>query len=347
MAITVVLEVTVVTDLRHHQFSRVESKLGSEVYRLYYNAEQDIPSSYIRNIAEVTAADSLGNKFVEVAIPDRYKTELYNYLQTELYNHPQTGKASELLSNLDFARYMDDEAYINVVIDGLFDHWSLVSDVVYNKLDDATFEQIMLRAPYDLLPDSYKRNKSFRNLWFESNRDRTVSVDGYKIYHLNVVSPEGGGYLENYYTINGLTTGTMKVFDTDSNYYLQETEEYVNGKVNGLIYKYANNGLLISAVVTYKNNVSDGPGFPFSHNSLKSISFGEGGFGTIKNIKPIKFGYVALWQSYNSLVKDVLLSNHSRLQQFKEAVRDREISEVISRKPVDLDSLYLTYGNVG
>lgn len=291
MTVTVILYLTTISgsDNGHfdEEYNAAYKTVTNNDYVLQYPDDDNITSLYIRGIAEVAPADNLGNKEVEVAIPRRYANEL-NYYVHYLNSGIVTDNTADPLFSLDFARYMEDADYTEKRIDNLFRHWSLVKDTVYNQIDDVTFAEIMLRAPYDFLPDSYRRNKEFRNLWFNSNYDRKVYVSDNSYYHVNfptlsryltgfVSGNKPVDYTErpsftNFYVENGKKQGIERIFDRNQDFYLEYILNYVDDKKEGLEAIYNQNGF-ISGVRSKYNNVNKGPILVFTDAGVIDTTF--------------------------------------------------------------------------
>lgn len=289
------------------------SEDSSMSYKLQYPNETDIPSVYIRSAVEMTGGgldvvngndnndiskNSHGCKEVIVCIPQRYAVCLTDYLdksQAVVLVKPDnlgqsdltksTGfisnkdKVKKLCLTLDFAIYLQDVDYTNLIIDQLIGYWLSAKDIICRELNSLALDEVMLRLPYDLIPKTYTDNKKFRSLWVASNdrdQQRTVSLtvtnDDELTYHFNVpheirvTNLEGTRtvkLLSSYYTKNGKKHSVQTRLYDVPDFPLHSTTNCVNNGIHGLQYNYSQQGY-IRSVTTYFSNRIEGPTFRFN-----------------------------------------------------------------------------------
>jgi len=144
---------------------------------------------------------------------------------------------------MNFAHYMEDTDYMRYLLPQLFNQWSLVKDEVANDLNNDLRYEIMLTCPYELLFEPYKQNQVFMKSWFEGNKNRKVTFDGIKVYHINEPA-EDDTFICNYRKDNGVCNGPTIVFYNTATPHVYQKSNFVNGQFCGPYKLYSEAGLL-------------------------------------------------------------------------------------------------------
>lgn len=117
---------------------------------------------------------------------------LHQQMQKDKQHKPHILTKEQLTLSLQLANWLEDNSYIDHVVQQIFDSWSdMMSATVYSNFQADLRELVFVRAPYDLLPDDLTSNKLFMKSWFANNRDRQVVIDRHKLYIINKPRSEG------------------------------------------------------------------------------------------------------------------------------------------------------------
>lgn len=152
----------------------------------YLNSQDNddkISSIYVREFVKSLPATSLRNNF---PIESRFYDVFPLYIDWLKAKEPQIDSQSALTISLQLADWLDDESYINYVVQKIFDNWTnTMATPVYFEFYSQLQYLVLIRAPYFLLPKYSTNDKIFMNDWFKHNKDRVIWIDNKFEHRLN------------------------------------------------------------------------------------------------------------------------------------------------------------------
>jgi antitoxin component YwqK of YwqJK toxin-antitoxin module len=192
-------------------------------FEVLYNTA--INSKYIRDlVATYNDCDTLTIMAPNRDYNDNNGSKIKHYIEF-LNGTKYTIKSKKLLKSCFLTSiYFDDDIYFEFVLGQLFDHWSILSTVVYNELNYDLQWLIFLRCPISMLPKSFTDDTGFMEKWTQNNQNTTVIVNRNEKYYTNMTSVNSFGETvsESYHTINGKKVG----YSRQTTYYPNSTRLY-------------------------------------------------------------------------------------------------------------------------
>jgi len=90
-----------------------------------------------------------------------------------------------LLERFALANFLQADGYFNWNIKCLFRYWSRLSPTLYSTTTSQdVLERIVIRLPYNLLPQHYRNSMSFMTSWVETNMNKIVEFEDSYFYHM-------------------------------------------------------------------------------------------------------------------------------------------------------------------
>jgi len=82
--------------------------------------------------------------------------------------------------------YFHDSNYFDHLIKRLLMNWSLFSPIVYDKLSVDIREEVLINLPLNFLTIAHLKNKRFMNQWLQLNQTKTMIVNMFDEYHVDI-----------------------------------------------------------------------------------------------------------------------------------------------------------------
>lgn len=194
MSITVVFELEPVSEDRPFRVSpsnfAIDLAKGLQTYSFDYTVVsatgQIHSSSEVIRVAVGNTRTLPPSKTVTIPIDGYFRQVFPIYIQWLSTQQAELIGEKQLTQSLELADLLEDEAYINYVVQQIFDNWSTLMSVVVRHDFYAELQQLVfIRAPYFLLPFTWQKDKIFMAGWFKRNHNVTVLVDKRFLHFIN------------------------------------------------------------------------------------------------------------------------------------------------------------------
>lgn len=214
----------------------VDQATSTRYYTVNYDFDPDVNSDdndnkissvYIREFVKSLPTLSLASSSVpsltsslnSVPIENRFYNVFPLYIDWLKGNEPDIDSQNALTSSLQLADWLEDELYIDYVVQKIFDNWTnTMATVVYFEFYPELQHLVLIRTPWFLLPKYLTADKIFMDEWFSHNKDRIVWVDKHFKHYLNkpyeLVS--GSKVLMNFVTTSNNSRQPRILFYADS-----------------------------------------------------------------------------------------------------------------------------------
>jgi antitoxin component YwqK of YwqJK toxin-antitoxin module len=198
---------------------------------------------------------------VEIPIEDKYCSVIGNYVAFLGGEEIPVIDEGDMIQCLNIAKLFMDDSYMGYLAEQVFNNWTIMSNIVYNNLNDELRQDVLLRGPYVFLPDYLVNDKMFMTE-YEKDPILAAKVNDNEVYYSFVEGKDRDFNLtiSTYHTVNGEEVGKklVKAYYYPSINILYEGE-YINGLKHGRWkYYYDNKQHTLEHEANYIDEVKHG-----------------------------------------------------------------------------------------
>lgn len=216
-------------------------------------------TQYIKDFGGESSNTNNNNNNTKIEIPfdPQYDDVIDIYIYFIKDKRLELINVNIIVKAINFAVLLDDEYYLQYLVEQAYNLWSWFYPLLKNLVPEVC-RYVYLYTPYTFVPDDYMRAPTFFEEWLVINGNRSITLDGNKVYWTKIsYEDECREEMEVYHTVNNKSVGYKKIMRWYLNGNVSSESEYKDNKVHGTHTHYYSNGVMLSEE-NYDNGSAQG-----------------------------------------------------------------------------------------